>query len=1021
MPLFDSCKSVSFPNAGLVRFPAVSISDDVKAKFGLAPDCSSKELLRKAAWAGYLDRKKKGDFNGIEEKVVIDRFKNEFEVFEKTGTYDYILMVWEVNLWADSKGIVHGPGRGSAASSLTLYCLRVTDVNPIKYGLYFSRFLSEARLKPKIINGVIYVDGKMAPDIDEDYEFGRRDEVVKHLEELYEGRTCKISTRLQLTGKTALKDVLKVYAGFDEEGAKMVSGVLENKFGVGESLTEAEENNIQMRAWIHKSPANRKVFDMAKALEGLNVARGQHPSGVFINFDVLDGNVPVELSKTKDVVTSVDMEIAATQSIKLDILGVRTIDLIANTCRMVGMEVKDINPEDLAIYQYLSLSDNYQGLFQIEAGITKDVAHKAGPRNLSELAACISISRPGALKYIDKFVRYIKTGEIEPTYKEIDAILERTGGVLLYQEQITQICHEVFGLTLVEADMIRLAVGKKLKAEMAKWEPVLRENAKQRGLDEKLVDYFWNTCNASADYLFVCCLSPDTTVETPDGTKMMSGVKVGDKVKAYDTKRNQDHFVEVGAVYPSKVDVYKVTFDNGRTIEASLNHKFLCQSGEMVALAEIITNGFSVVTKSQSQDYNVCVGILFAKFIGQRDTLDFKVNHPDHNFYANNIVVSNSHAFSYATIAAQTTYMKAKYPKEFYVTMLKLAKEEPDSTLVITDIIHEMSKAGLKVLPPDLLLSSQDFTIENDGIRFGLSSIKSVSEIAMVKIASLNKNFSNKFEIFESAAAAKIPINILTNLIYTGCLKPNFPVSRAKLVLEAQTYNELSDREKILVHRFAAEYKEDLLAILRDMRTKLKNDKGVLLMKESRYNTLKRDFAPYWEMYQNNIQCEEFTYYLFEKHHLGFSFTSSLHAIYSKKIVGLTTVASLANAPMYEDSELDTPDVGERRKKPYKKNHKFVGMVVECEILTSRKSKERYARMNVADDTGNVTVLIIGKEKTNLCVDINKRFPEEEDVILVEGSLSDDRTVLFANHIIIQPNPVKLKKPSVKNEPAASV
>jgi len=175
-------------------------------------------------------------------------------------------------------------------------------------------------------------------------------------------------------------------------------------------------------------------------------------------------------------------------------------------------------------------------------------------------------------------------------------VLKETGNVLVFQEQITAICRDVFGLSPIDADQVRYAVGKKKKDDMAKWETVLYANGREKGIPEGVIKYFWDVCNASADYLFVRCLALDTVVETEEGDRLLHEIRPGDRVKAYDTKNKVDHYVTVEEVIESETDLYEATLEDGRTIRSSLTHKYLCEDGQMHTLQDVVLNGLRVIT-----------------------------------------------------------------------------------------------------------------------------------------------------------------------------------------------------------------------------------------------------------------------------------------------------------------------------------------------------------------------------------------------------------------------------------------
>lgn len=876
---------IKLPNLGLVRFPEVTISPEDRAELGLKPKMSNRLVLAHLAWNGYKRLAAKGFFAGTTEEQVREQFKMEFATFDKTGVHDYLLLVWDINRWADQQGIVRGWGRGSAASSLTLCCLGITRVNPIRHKLNFPRFISEARMKPVVIDGVVHVDGKAAPDIDCDYQYGRRAEVIRYIEQKHAGKVCKISTRLELTGKMALKNVLKTYAARSDEEAQRVSDLIEARFGKVQTLHEAREQNEPVKAWLAASEANREVYAIAMAIEGAPVAKGQHPSGVFIGYWPLDGTVPTELAKEKGgepvMVTSYDMETIAGIGMKVDILGVRTLDVVAGTAKEAGISLDDINIDDPIIYEYLNRPEaNYVGLFQIEEGTTKEAVVKVGPKDIDALCVCTAISRPGALKYLPQYIEYYRKGTLKTIYPAIDEVLKSTGNVLVYQEQITAICHLVFALSLIDADSVRYAVGKKKREEMAKWEPVLAAGAVERGVPADVTKYFWEVCNASADYLF-------------------------------------------------------------------------------------------------------CLG----------------------------------HAVPYVYLTAATVYLKAKCPQAFYLTMLRLAKEEPDPTGYMNTIISEMRKVGVQLLPPDIVRSEMDFALDGPHIRFGLASIKGISEMTFAKLGALRgQTFATKWDLFDAAKAAKIQINMLASLIYSGTISwPNTP--RMRLALDAQTYNLLSDGQKAKVKGFAAKLgTDDIVEIIKGL-AEAKNEKGKPLLPPDQVDRIRRDYEPYWIMHVSNSKHADLTAVLMEKALLGFSYTSTLHKVYVQQIPDIITLAD-AKVRGAAFAAQPAPPEGERR--PKQEPIKAICFVDEAKLGVSKANGTPYVRLKLSDETGSIMAMIYGEERVEACKGFNSRLPEEEDLVLLTGVFSKDGGMVFADSMIIQPNPAKLsKKAALADQPGA--
>ena len=438
-----------------VRMPEIEISKEQKEKLELKLDCSNLTYLKKITWVKLKEKLNAGLIRQS-EKECIERLKFEFSVFEKTGTIDYILLLMDIFLWCDNQKIIRGPGRGSGCGSLTLYILELTKVNPLDHNLNFTRFLSEARTKPKFIDGIMYGDGKAMADFDGDIEYYGRDKCIKRLEDKYKGKTSKILTLQYLTGKMALKDTIKSFLEYSESEALEISSEIEVLFGKVASLKDTLKDNKKISSWAKD---NMDAFSIAQKIEGLLRTSGVHASGMLISYYNLDEIIPSQLSANNEVVSGYDMSDVLQMSVKVDVLGLRTLTQLEECCKLTGVKIEEVNVNDPSIYEYyLKDSKCFYGLFQIEEGSTKEATLKIKPRNIKHLSAVVAISRPGAIKYIDSFAKFVETGEKTLVHPKIDEALEETGGIILYQEQITEICKTVYGLPEIDADEIRRCV-----------------------------------------------------------------------------------------------------------------------------------------------------------------------------------------------------------------------------------------------------------------------------------------------------------------------------------------------------------------------------------------------------------------------------------------------------------------------------------------------------------------------------------------------------------------------------------
>lgn len=834
-----------------VRLPEIKITEEQKKHVGVKPDCSNVVYLKTLCWNACLEKIKRGEIKQP-LKQCKERLQMEFEVFEKTGVIDYLLLLKDIFGWCDDFNVMRGPGRGSAAGSFSLYLIGLTNVNPFEHNLNFTRFLSEARAKPKWIDGVMHVDGKTMADFDGDISFLGRPSVIKRLEKDYAGKTCKISTLQYLTGKMALKDTCKIYLRYNETEAKFISDNIEVLFGKVKSLSDSYEGNPELKKWADSNP---RAFSIAKMLEGLIRTSGIHASGMIISYyDILDV-MPIQLSDSNEIVSAYDMNTALTIFVKVDLLGLRTLDVIEECCKQAMFSHKDIDINNPVIYNYFASTDNYLGLFQIESGLTKQVVKRVKPKNIDQLAACLSISRPGALKYIDDYVKFVQTGEFKKIYPAIDEILKQTGGLILYQEQINRICQEIYKMSAVNAEEVRRAIGKKSKADMAIWEPALYKHGEENNIPPEITKYFWDTCNASADYLF-----------------------------------------------------------------------------------------------------------------------------------------NANHCYSYSYITAYTTYLKANYLLEFFLALLKLAQHEAKPLLVITAVQKEMASLGLKLYPPNIYTSKDDYSIVKDGILTGLTGVKGISEKALDKLKIFKRENHTKFELFESINTAKLAINSMTALIMSGCLD-TFGVTRNKLVLELEVFNLLTERERVLANKFGKEYDWDLCAIVTALNKTHKTDSGIPLIKDGRLETIRNKYEACWQKYYHNTKHEKLSYYIMECEYLGFSYSTTLKDIYSPFCQDLCTVHEA-------QGELDNTHV------------RLAVVVEEVDFKISKAKKTPYLYTKVKDETGEITAMIFGQERMDEMKKFNGKGVEVGDILIINGRKNKD--VIFLDSVSIQENPVIVKKSELK-------
>ncbi len=407
-----------------------------------------------------------------------DRLQVEMNIINSMKFPGYMLIVWEFVNAAKAMDIPVGPGRGSAAGSLVAYSLEITDIDPLPYGLLFERFLNPERVS--------------MPDIDMDFCQARRQEILDYVIEKY-GRVnvAQIITFGKLLAKGVIRDVARVmdmpYAQADAM-AKLIPDEL------GIDLKGAYEKEPKIKALLDSNPLAKKVWEFALALEGLNRNAGTHAAGVVISNEPLWEKTPLFKPSGQDTLATQynGKYVEDVDLIKFDFLGLKTLTVIEEALQLIekrhGKRIdfiqEDIN--DPKVYEYISTGDTL-GLFQIESAGMQDLAKKLKPSGFEDIIAMLALYRPGPMEsgMLDDFVER-KHGRAEITYMfpELEPILKPTYGVIVYQEQVMQIVQTIGGFSLGGADLVRRAMGKKIKEEMDKLKEEFADGAEKKGFDK---------------------------------------------------------------------------------------------------------------------------------------------------------------------------------------------------------------------------------------------------------------------------------------------------------------------------------------------------------------------------------------------------------------------------------------------------------------------------------------------------------------------------------------------------------
>jgi len=573
-----------------VKLPEIKIEKQDYESIGCKHDVSNFDFLRNLCFHGV---KSKGIDKFNNKKEYYDRLSVELGVLNELGFVDYILLNWDILRFCHESGIPTGAGRGSAAGSLVLYTIGVTNIDPIKYDLFFERFVSKSRARKIEDNGETFLDGSLLADIDNDISYDRRIEVIEYINKKFNGKTSKILTLNTLSSKLCVKECGKIVGEMSETSVNEISDMIPKKFGKVLKLQDAYKENDAFREFAN---ANKKIYRISKKIEGLTKNTGVHPSGIAISFYSLEDIMPIQTTGDGALISGYDMNNVSELMVKFDILGLRTLSVVNDVCKTLGINVNDIDCDHESIYAALQVLKSPSGLFQIEADTNFRVAQKVAPKNLEQLSAVVAIARPGALDFMDRYADYARNGEFQSIHPFFDDVLAYTGGIPLYQEQLMKMAVKV-GFNLDQSEQLRRIVGKKKVDQMATWKDKISDKIKENNLDPDIGDILWKVAEDSANYSFnKCAFEEDKVIERKKGEIPLKDVAVGDFVKAYNIDQDSNHFVEVLDVMRSEKELYEVVFEDGKTHTVSLDHKLLCEDLIMRPLREIIKNNYSIVT-----------------------------------------------------------------------------------------------------------------------------------------------------------------------------------------------------------------------------------------------------------------------------------------------------------------------------------------------------------------------------------------------------------------------------------------
>lgn len=593
-------------------------------KYDVPEGYTSWEYLNKLCYEGLEER-----YHPVTQELR-ERLKYELDTIQTMGYVDYFLIVWDFIKYARDHEIMVGPGRGSAAGSLVAYTLGITKLDPIRYQLLFERFLNPERVS--------------MPDIDIDFCFERRQEVIDYVVRKYgKDRVVQIVTFGTLAARGVIRDVGRVldlpYAQVDT-----IAKMIPNELNI--TINKALDMNPELKKKYEEDSQIKYLIDMSKRLEGLPRHTSMHAAGVVISQKDVDEYVPLSRASDGSITTQFTMTtLEELGLLKMDFLGLRTLTVIQNAVKLVEkstgtvLDMDQIDYNDPTVLRMIG-SGKCEGVFQLESAGMKNFMKELKPQSLEDIIAGISLYRPGPMDFIPQYIKGKNhPEEIRYDCLQLEPILEPTYGCIVYQEQVMQIVRDLAGYTLGRSDLVRRAMSKKKAAVMAKE----RQNFVYGNPDEGV---------------------PGCIARGIDE-------KIANKI------------------YDDMTDFAKYAFNK-------------------------------------------------------------------------------SHAAAYAVVSYQTAWLKYYYPVEFMAALMTSCIENPSK---VSEYILTCRQMGIKILPPDINRSVGNFSVEEGGIRYGLSAVKGIGKPVMDAIVAereLAGDFISLKDFCQRLTGKEVNKRTIENFIKSG-------------------------------------------------------------------------------------------------------------------------------------------------------------------------------------------------------------------------------------------------------------
>lgn len=748
------------------------------------------------------------------EDVLVERIERESDVIKYGQVVDYFLILRDIVNWCKKNNILLGGGRGSSSGSLISYLFGLVNTNPLHFGLIFERFLNKGRVLSSL------------PDIDTDVPGEYRPAVKQYMENRFgASQVCSVGTYTTLQIKQAINDVGKIY-GASVPTLRRLTKMIED-VKTEEDFLKLACKRSEINQFLNKYP---EMMNIVFLLLGQQKAASIHACAMMIFPKEKSMYEWCPVRKSGDLIISEweGGEMDEAGFLKEDILGIEQLDKFTdilnliekNTGRKINL-YSDIEYDDPEVYRYFAngwLSD----IFQFSAKGLCAYTQKLKPKNMDDVVAALSLFRPGPMEngfHMDYIA--LKNGEKEPEYPiGAEEILKNTYSVLVYQEQIMNICNQLADFDLVTCDKVRKSLGKKKLDVLLPLKTKFIEGYVgkfgSKGVTEKNAETLWEQMEEFAKYSFNKCLSFSTLVYVVG----FGEITVERLFHAFNNQECNSFMAKSmkqnGSLYFSKIKdvrysgnrpVYEISLVDGKKIRTTGNHKFPTTEGKVYAEFLMGKTLFVANDSSNAQMANV----ISVRFVGNEDVYDIEMEDENHNFVANGIVTCNSHAAAYAINAYNSLWLKVHYPLEFWSVALSRASEDD-----FPQYVNEMQQTeGIEIKPVNVNKSDINIVADkkDNSIYWAINATKQVGEKAQNQIMEERSKNGEYFSLAEfidrhTFKGSAVNKSVIENLIYSGAFDTMDETREFSNIFSAREFmlGKYREKNKIKIDKEKDEY-----------------------------------------------------------------------------------------------------------------------------------------------------------------------------------------------------------------------